>query len=140
MLENGVKKIKQGCFCNFWDLYIYFNKNYKLLILILCKSRKAVYFVALIEKKHAKLPLRLLNLVSQTRTFVSSQRFKNLCSTMMSCISRKWWAVHHWIKNKTRDMSLIDSSLLGELLATGLRSLEKILPMRLKRNRSEDWK
>ena len=138
MLENGVKKIKQGCFCNFWDLYIYFNKNYKLLILILCKSRKPVYFGASIGKRHAKLPHRLLNLVNPTRTLGSNQRYKNLCSTMMSCISRKWWAVHHWIKNKTRDMSLIDSSLLGELLATGLRSLEKILPMQLKRNRRED--
>lgn len=51
--------LSKGVFWQFLrTLSFLMNKNYKLLILILCRLRKAIYFVVLTGEKSVRLRLR----------------------------------------------------------------------------------
>lgn len=110
------------------------NKNYRLLILILCRLRKAIYFVVSIEGKSAEPHLQRKDTVIRFKMKDKNLRYKNSICHMMYCSSQRWWVDHPWTRNKTKNMSLTASFLSEKLPAIELISSEKILPIPSRRN------
>lgn len=114
------------------------NKNYELLNLILCISRKAIYFGASIEALPAKQRHRLLGPANPWKTRDTNPTSKNSTYRMMLCISPRWWVLTQSWRSKMKSTSQIDSSLSERPLVIELNNSEKIHPMRSRRNRIEE--